>query len=136
MPSLKIYDIFISHSWDYNEGYYSMADKIKSYPNLVTRNYSVPQHDSLNTKTDKELYEALCRQIKPVNVVLVLAGMYVNNRKWIQKEIEIAKLYNKPIIAIKPWNAQKMPLELELSADVVVNWNVDSVVDAIRKYSI
>lgn len=136
MPDLKIYDIFISHSWDYNSEYYKLEKSLKDYPNLKIRNYSVPEHDALDTKTDKQLLEALYRQISPVNVFIVLAGMYVNNRKWIQKEIEIAKAYNKPIIAIRPWGAERMPQELINDADIVVNWNIDSIVDAIRKYSI
>lgn len=62
--------------------------------------------------------------------------MYVNHRKWIQKEIEIAQYYNKPIIAIRPRGAERMPQELSDIANVIVNWNTDSIVEAIRNYSI
>ena len=58
MPSLKTYDLFISHSWDYNSEYYSLVEKLKEYPNLYFRNYSVPEHDALNTKTNAQLEEA------------------------------------------------------------------------------
>jgi len=136
MPSLKTYDLFISHSWDYNSEYYSLVEKLKEYPNLYFRNYSVPEHDALNTKTNAQLEEALYMQIKPVNVVIVLAGMYVDYRKWIQKEIEIAQYYNKPIIAIRPRGAERMPQELSNVANTIVNWNIDSIVSAIRNYSL
>lgn len=136
MPALKTYDLFISHSWDYNSEYYSLVEKLENYPNFKFRNYSVPEHDALNTKTDTQLREALHRQIKPVNVVIVLAGMYVNYRKWIQEEIEIAQYYNKPIIAIRPRGAERMPQELINVADTTVSWNTDSIVEAIRNYSL
>lgn len=136
MPNLKTYDLFISHSWDYNTDYYSLETKLKEYPYFYFRNYSVPEHDALNTKTNAQLEEALHRQIRPVNVVIVLAGMYVDYRKWIQKEIEIAQYYKKPIIAIRPRGAERMPAELSNIADTIVNWNIDSIVQAIRDYSL
>lgn len=136
MPSLKTYDLFISHSWDYNSEYYSLVENLEQHSNFYFRNYSVPEHDALDTKTNTQLEEALYRQIKPVNVVIVLAGMYVNHRKWIQKEIEIAQYSNKPIIAIRPRGAERMPQELSDIANVIVNWNTDSIVEAIRNYSI
>lgn len=136
MPSLKTYDLFISHSWDYNSEYYSLVEKLEQHSNFYFRNYSVPEHDALDTKTNTQLEEALYRQIKPVNVVIVLAGMYVNHRKWIQKEIEIAQYYNKPIIAIRPRGAERIPQELSDIANVIVNWNTDSIVEAIHNYSI
>lgn len=136
MPDLKTYDVFVSHSWDYNSDYYSLIEKFNEHPNFKFRNYSVPQHDALNIKTNYELLEALHRQIKPVNAVIVLGGMYVDYRKWIQEEIDIARYYNKPIIAVRPRGAQRMPQELCNVANVVVNWNSDSIIEAIRNYSL
>lgn len=133
---LKNYHLFISHAWDYNEDYYSLINKLNDYPYFSYKNYSVPEHDALNTTTNKRLYEALERQIAPTSVVLIIAGMYYYHREWIQNEIQIAKDKKKPIIAIKPWDAKKMPIEVSNEATVVVNWNVDSIVTAIRQYSL
>ena len=69
-------------------------------------------------------------------MVIVLAGMYVDYRKWIQKEIEIAQSYNKPIIAIKPRGSERMPQELSNVANTIVNWNTDSIVESIRNYAL
>lgn len=132
----KTYNLFISHAWDYNSDYYSLEKKLKDTPYFSFKNYSVPQHDALETKTNKELEEALYRQISPTSVVLIIAGMYCNYRKWIQKEIEIAKRYGKPIIVIKPWGAEKMPMELKTSDFIQVNWQTSSIIEAIKKYSL
>lgn len=133
---LKIYNLFISHAWDYNSDYYNLVDLLSNYPYFNFKNYSVPQHDALNTKTNWELEEALNRQIAPTYVVLIIAGMYYNNRKWIQKEIEIAKAKGKPIIVIRPRGAERMPSELISDDYIRVNWNSSSIVQAIRENSI
>lgn len=133
---LKIYNLFISHAWDYNSDYYNLVDLLSNYPYFNFKNYSVPQHDALNTKTNWELEEALNRQIAPTSVVLIIAGMYYNNRKWIQKEIEIAKAKGKPIIVIRPRGAERMPSELISDDYIRVNWNSSSIVQAIRENSI
>lgn len=138
MPDLKTYDLFISHVWkqEKNSEYYRLVDFLNKAPNFMWRNYSVPEHDPLGTKTDNELRGALDRQIKPVNCFVVIAGMYVNYRKWIQEEIDLAKNYNKPIIGIIPWGQERTPIEVQNVAKVMVGWNTSTIVDAIRSWSI
>ena len=99
-----------------NSEYYRLENLLKKANNFTWRNYSVPEHDPLGTKTDKELREALDRQIKPINCFIIVAGMYVNYRKWIQKEIDIAKAYNKPIIGVIPWGQERTPVEVQNAA--------------------
>lgn len=133
---MKIYNLFISHAWQYNSDYYNLERNLKEYPGFYFKNYSVPEHDALDVRTDKQLYEALERQIKPVSVVLIIAGMYVNYRRWIQAEIEIAQKYSKPIVVIRPWGAQRIPASLTEVATDVVYWQASSIVSAIRNYSL
>lgn len=118
MSELKTYDIFISHAWRYNDDYYRLVNILNGAPNFKWRNYSVPQHDPVLNPDDpsdeKTLFIELEQQIKPVNCVLILCGMYVTYSKWIQKEIEIALSYKKPIIGIKPWGKKKSLLPYQL----------------------
>ena len=136
MPPLKTYHLFISHAWTYNAEYYRLLGMLRSAPNFTFKNYSVPEHDPLNTKTDAQLRAALHRQIKPVHCVLILAGMYVNYRKWIQEEIDIAQRYKKPIVGIRPRGQQRTPIEVQKAARVMVGWNTNSIVQAIRDHSL
>ncbi|MDE0231633.1 MAG: TIR domain-containing protein [bacterium] len=136
MPPLKTYDLFISHAWTYNAEYNRLVEMLNAAPNFKWRNYSVTKQDPLDANNDARLTEALRRQIRPVNCVLILAGMYVNHRKWIRKEIAIAKSLRKPIVGIKPWGQQRTPVEVQDAANVMVRWNTDSIVRAIRGYSI
>lgn len=138
MPALKTYDLFLSHMWRKidNSEYYRLENLLKQANNFAWRNYSVPEHDPLGTKTDKELREALDRQIRPINCFLIISGMYVNHRKWIQEELDIAKSYGKPIIGIIPQGQERIPVEVQNAAKEMVGWNTDSIVTAVRKWSI
>lgn len=140
MPALKTYDLFTSHAWRYNEEYYKLIEMLDNASNFNYRNYSVPKHDPLvdpNTEVGKKkLKELLDKQIKPVNCVLVIAGMYVAHRYWLQTEIDIAQSYSKPIIGIRPWGQERVPKEVQDAAVEIVGWNTNSIVSAIRKQSI
>jgi len=133
MPKLKTYRGFISHAWTYNSDYYSLEDKLKQFPRFKWHNYSVPKHDPLYSTTEQGLINALRNRIRLTNHVLIIAGMYVNYRDWIQEEIHIALNIRKLIIGIKPWGQQRIPGQVQDVADKMVGWNIKSIVTAIRK---
>jgi len=138
MPALKTYDLFLSHVWrnDENSEYYRLEKFLNSANNFNWRNYSVPEHDPLGTKTDKELRDALERHIKPINCFIIVAGMYVKYRKWIKEELDIAVSYGKPIIGVRPWGQERTPIDVQNVAKEMVGWNTESLVAAIRKWSL
>lgn len=140
MPSLKTYDMFISHAWNYNEEYYRLIDLLDGANNFYYRNYSVPEHDPViepNSDVGKRaLSAALDRQIRPVNCVLVIAGMYAAYKYWIQKEIDLAQIYDKPIIGVIPRGLQRTPVDVQNASIEMVGWNTNSIVDAIRRHSL
>ena len=80
--------------------------------------------------------EELDEQIRPVNCVIVISGMYVAYRYWIQTEINIASRYVKPIIGVKPWGQERIPQEVQDVASEMVGWNTDSIVSAISRHSL
>ncbi|MCL6611029.1 MAG: TIR domain-containing protein [Peptococcaceae bacterium] len=140
MPDLKTYDLFISHAWRYDDDYYRLEKFLKDAPLFKWRNYSVPKHDPAldpNKPTDRnKLLEALRQQIRPVNCVIILSGMYVAYSDWIQSEINIAQEYKKPIIGVRPWGQERIPTAVSSVAKTVVGWNTSSIISAIRTYSL
>lgn len=142
MPSLKTYDLFISHAWKYGDDYNRLVDLLDDANNFCYRNYSAPADkplgnlDGSDVKNKSEITAAIKRKISPVNVVLIISGMYYNHRDWMQTEIDIALEKSKPIIAIKPWGNEVMPKEVSAVADSIVGWNTSSIVDAIRTYAL
>ncbi len=140
MPQLKTYGLFISHAWEYNDDYYRLVDMLDGAPNFLWKNYSVPEHDPVLDPDDpgdrKSLIEELKQQIRPVNCVLVLSGMYVAHSFWIQKEIDIAVGYGKPIVGIRPRGQERVPQAVSAVAEEIVGWTTSSIVEAIREHSI
>ena len=138
MPSLSNYRIFISHSWAYGDAYEKLVKFLNDHPNFNWTDYSVPKDDPIhNASNESELYKAITKQIGPVNCVLVLAGVYSSYSKWINKEIQISKVdFNKPLIAIEPWAAEKTSEKVKKNADATVRWQASSIVSAIREHSI
>lgn len=132
MPTLKTYDVFISHAWKYSDDYYRIVEFLNNAPNFKWRNYSVPQHDP----KDGDLEEALKQQIRPVNIVIILAGMYTNYSDWIEFEMDFSDLISKPMIGVKPWGAQRIPKEVQDRVEEMVGWNTSSIVSAIRRHSL
>ena len=136
MPKLRRYRIFVSHAWRHNTNYYQLINRLKMAPNFLYSNYSVPQHDPVDANNNRKLKEELRQQIRPVEVVIILSGMYVAYSDWIQFEIDYAQYLNKPILGIKPWGAQRMPQAVQNAADKVVGWNTPTIVTAIRRLAI
>ena len=133
------YNLFISHSWTYSDEYKGLKDLLDQASYFSYQNFSVPKDDPIHTNgTDKQLYEAIYNKIKLCNCVLILAGVYSSYSKWIDKEIRICKtefIEHKPIIGISPWGQVRTSTEVSANADIMVGWNTNSIVDAIRRYS-
>jgi hypothetical protein len=132
------YNIFLSHSWSYSDAYEKLMNLLKDRPYFSFKDYSVPRNDPIhNAPNSQQLYDAIKRQISPCHVVLVLAGVYATYSTWIQKEIRIAKrefITPKPIVAVRPWAQTNVSSLVSENADVIVGWNTESVVKAIRQY--
>jgi hypothetical protein len=140
MPKLELYSVFISHAWSYDEDYERLVNLLENASRFEWRNYSVPHDDPVvdpdEKVTKRKLIIELEEQIRPADCILLICGMYVARKEWIQKEIELAQKYEKPIIAIVPRGNEKVPKVVQESAAEVVGWNTDSIVEAIRKHAI
>ena len=137
MPELKNYRLFISHSWTYSDAYEKLTDLLAEHQLFQWSNYSVPKDDPVhNAPNTKLLEQAIERKMRPVNCVLILAGVYSSYSKWIQREINIANDLGKPIIAIEPLASERTSVIVKENANQIVKWNSNSIVSAIREWSI
>lgn len=128
-----MYNLFISHSWNYSKQYNNLVALLNANPYFDYKNYSVPKDDPIHDANNQyELKEAIRRQMQPASCVLILAGVYASCSKWINIEIELAKSMNKRIIAIEPWGSTNTSLTVKMAANEVVGWNTNSVIKAIR----
>ena len=130
--------VFISHAWAYSGHYDTLAKWIFEEPwsvgqaSLDFRDYSIPKDNPIhNVQSTKELQEAIFNQIARSHLVVIPSGMYTNYSRWIQKEIDGAKAYQKPILAVNPWGQQRKAGVVLNNADDGVGWNKQSVINAI-----
>ncbi len=129
------YNLFISHSWTYSDAYEKLVNLLDAKPYFSYKNYSVPKNDPIHhAYYDYQLKAAIKAQMQSASCVLILAGVYATYSKWINIEIELANSMGKTIIAIQPWGAEKTSTVVKNAADVIVGWNTDSIVKAIRGY--
>nr|WP_305666062.1 TIR domain-containing protein [Frigidibacter sp.] len=127
--------LFISHSWSYGERYNSMTSLLNNRPYFEWTNYSVPESKAFSGLSSAGLAEQLRNQIRPVQCVIIIGGMWTNYSDWIQFEMEFAKNVGKPILGVRPRSAKVMPQAVVNAADLVVNWNTESIVSGIRQIS-
>ena len=99
-----IIHVFISHSWSYSGHYDKLSDWIFGQRPLEFKDYSVPRDDPIhNARSDRELSQRIDNQIARCHVLVAPTGMYAGYRKWIKKELLLAKKRSKPILAVNPW---------------------------------
>ena len=131
---MKIYNLFISHSWNYGSQYNNLTSLLNRRAFFSFKNYSVPESNPIiGARTDKQLEEAIENKVRASSVVVIMTGVYATYSKWINKEIAIAKRFGKPILAVKPYGSRNMSTVVQNAADEICNWSTESVVAAIRR---
>lgn len=136
MPTLRDYHILISHSWDYSDQYDTVKGWLNASSYFRWTDYSVPITKPLDVDGIRAQKQSIRNRISMCSCVIILSGMYVSYSDWIDFEIDTAVSLGKPIIGVKPWGQERVPLKVQNSADIMVGWNASSVVDAVRQYSL
>lgn len=133
---MKRYHIFISHAWDYNNQYNTIQRWLNDATYFTWTDYSVPITKPLHVSGKNDLKQRLENRIAMSSCMIVISGMYATYSEWIDYEIDIAVKYKKPIIGIRPWNQQRVPIKIQQNATTLVGWNSASVISAIRQFAL
>lgn len=130
--------VFISHSWSYSDHYDKLAEWIFQMPwshNGESINFidsSVPRENPIHyAPTSGHLRDAIYQRISSSDVVVIPMGMYANHSEWIQKEIDGAHIFGRPILAVNPWAQERKSSIVAQAARESVGWNSGSVVNGI-----
>jgi hypothetical protein len=135
-----LYDvpIFISHSWSYPEHYDTLARWIFGEPwysatvPVVFRDVSVPKDNPIHfAPSEATLKAAIYQRIQMAKVIVIPMGMYASHSKWIDKEVQGARQYGKPILGVNPWAQERKSSVVAEAATINVGWNKKPVVQAI-----
>lgn len=130
--------VFISHSWNHSGVYETLSEWIfetnwsVGQASLDFRNFSVPKNNPVhNAPTARALTEAIFNQIARSHVIVIPTGMWASHSEWIQKEINGAKTYSKPILAVNPRGQNRASGIVVDNSNLHVGWTKKSVIDGI-----
>ena len=117
----KIYNLIITNGFDKNNEYAQFTEKLFSkvdflWKESMSASYSTAGEEFFNK----------------VDCIILLAGLYKDNKETFDDLIEAAEKYNIPIVLVRPYGLEEVPEELESRAATIVGWNGNCIVDSIK----
>ena len=116
----KVYNLLISKGIDsYNE-YEFYTERINSQDDFLWNEYNT-QDNELN----EELFEK-------VDVIVLLYGLYHQNKEICEELIEKSQEYDIPLLFIRSFGVEYVIDEVVEKEDAVVGWNPNCIIYAIK----
>ena len=125
--------LFVVHTFSDHPDYLRVFEYLESSPNFFYINCSAPQ--SVPPAGGKEaLKDEYRKQIRNTEVVIVPAGIYIDNHDWVTYQMDAAQAINIPLVVIQPFGGTaQLPEKLAERAGEIVGWNERNIVDAVRR---
>lgn len=118
----RIYNLLISNGIDSN----------KEYPKFIEKLYS--KNDFLWKESVSGSYTNISESFfKKIDVIIILSGLYDDNKIDINSIVETAIKFKKPIVLVRPYGEEEVPENLEKIATSIVGWNANCIVDSIKE---
>lgn len=135
--NMPTYNLFISHAWAYDDRYAGICRLLDSVPDFVWRDYSAPRDypvvDAGSVVGRNKLRALLRERVRISSCFILVAGMFVDHREWVQAEIQFAQEYGKPILGVMRRGQQRTPETVYDVADKIVAWNSLSIANGVRE---
>ncbi|MBQ6099921.1 MAG: nuclease [Methanobrevibacter sp.] len=117
----KIYNLIISNGIDKNNEYGQFSEKLFSkveflWKELISGDYSLAG-ESFYSKVDR---------------IILLAGLYNDNKELFETLIDAGKKYDIPIVLVRPLGLEEVPEILEKNAATIVGWNANCIIDSVK----
>lgn len=117
----RIYNLLISNGIDENQEYSKFVEKIYSKVDFLWKESVRGSYSHLRENFFSE-----------IDVVIILSGLYENNKEKIDILVEAAQKYKTPIVLVRPYGVEEVPENLESVATTLVGWNANCIVDNIK----
>jgi hypothetical protein len=120
--------MYVSHTWMFHSDACKKKEMFfKQFG--ISHLYIEPYN---NISEDIENKDLIDKNMKRADCVLILAGVKESADEWVLREIESAKKYAVPIIAIEPWTKRETSENIRQNADAIVAWHGKLITDAIK----
>ena len=120
MSEGKVYNLLITLGIDPDNQYEFYKERIDSQ-----RDFLYNEYNTIENELTEELFEK-------VDVVVLLFGLFNDNKELFKELIAKSKQYNVPLLLIRFFGMEYVLKELEEISDAVVGWNPHCIVDAIE----
>lgn len=117
----KIYNLIISNGIDKNKEYAQFTEKLFSKVDFLWKE-SISGDYSL---AGEQFYSKVDR-------IILLAGLYNDNKEIFETLIEAGEKYSIPIILVRPLGLEEVPEILEEKAATIVGWNANCIIDSVK----
>lgn len=117
----KIYNLIITNGIDKNREYGQFTEKLFSKTDFLWKESMSPAYATAGEKF-----------FKKVDRIILLAGLYKDNKQTFDDLVEAAEKYNIPLVLVRPYGLEEVPEELEKKAATIVGWNANCIVDSIK----
>ena len=117
----KIYNLIITNGIDENGEYPQFTEKLFSKVDFLWKESISGSYEHAG----ESFY-------KKVDRIILLAGLYKNNKELFENLVKAADKYNIPIVLVRPLGLEEVPEVLEEKAATIVGWNANCIIDAIK----
>ena len=117
----KIYNLIISNGTDKNREYAQFTEKLFSKTDFLWKESISGSYSSAGDS----FYEK-------IDGIVLLAGLYNDNKEVFDDLLAASEKYNIPIILVRPYGLEEVPEILEEKAATIVGWNANCIIDSIK----
>lgn len=117
----KIYNLIITRGIDMKNEYGQFTEKLYSKVDFLWKE-SISGSYSM---AGEEFY-------KKVDRIIMLAGLYKDNKELFEELLEASEKYNIPIVLVRPLDVEEVPEFLEEKAATIVGWNANCIIDSLK----
>lgn len=117
----KIYNLIITNGFDKNNEYGQFTEKLFSKTDFLWKESMSGSYATAG----EEFYQKVDR-------IIMLAGLYNDNKELFEDLLKSSKEYEIPIVLVRPFGVEEVPEVLEENAATIVGWNANCIIDSIK----
>lgn len=117
----KIYNLVISNGIDKKNEYGQFTEKLFSKVDFLWKESISGSY----AHASEQFYSKVDR-------IVLLAGLYKDNKELFDALLDASEKYDIPIILVRPLGLEEVPIELEEKAATIVGWNANCIIDSVK----
>lgn len=131
----RIYSVFISHSWSHVDDLRILRNLLENRGYFQVEFEEASPDEPINSDNSAYIRRRLREKISNSDIVLGIAGVYASHSDWMEWELDTALKEKVPIVGVIPRGQKRISKIVTDHSVENVHWNVESIVETIRKWA-